>query len=70
MKRLFALMVGAVFLSPMVVSAQGWPSKPVRIIVPFAAGGAADTAARLYSEALAHAFGKQFVIENLSLIHI
>jgi len=64
MKRLFALMVGAVFLSPLAVSAQEWPSKPVRIIVPFAAGGAADTAARLYSEALAQAFGKQFVMEN------
>ena len=45
-------------------SAQEWPAKNVRIIVPFAAGGAADTAARLYSEALSQTFGKQFVIEN------
>ncbi len=64
MKRLFALIVGAVFLSPLSVGAQDWPTKPVRIIVPFAPGGAADTAARLYSEALAQAFGKQFVVEN------
>ena len=64
MKRLFALIVGAVFLSPLSVAAQEWPTKPVRIIVPFAPGGAADTAARLYSEALAQAFGKQFVVEN------
>jgi tripartite-type tricarboxylate transporter receptor subunit TctC len=64
MKRLFALIVGAAFLSPLPAGAQEWPTKPVRIIVPFAAGGAADTAARLYSEALAQAFGKQFVVEN------
>ncbi len=64
MKRLFALIVGAAFLSPLSVEAQDWPTKPVRIIVPFAPGGAADTAARLYSEALAQAFGKQFVVEN------
>ena len=64
MKRLFALIVAAVFLSPLSVAAQEWPTKPVRIIVPFAPGGAADTAARLYSEALAQAFGKQFVVEN------
>ncbi len=44
--------------------AQEWPTRTVRIIVPFAPGGAADTAARLYSEALSQALGKQFVIEN------
>jgi len=44
--------------------AAEWPTKPVRIVVPFAPGGAADTAARLYSDALSGAFGKQFVIEN------
>src|SRR5438876_6676356 len=41
-----------------------WPSKPVRLIVPFAAGGAADTIGRLYAEALGAAFGKQFYVEN------
>ncbi|MCC6888368.1 MAG: tripartite tricarboxylate transporter substrate binding protein [Hyphomicrobiales bacterium] len=44
--------------------AQDWPTKPVRIVVPFAPGGAADTAVRLYGEALNQAFGKQFVVEN------
>jgi tripartite-type tricarboxylate transporter receptor subunit TctC len=44
--------------------AQEWPTKPVRIVVPFAPGGAADTAARLYTEALSTAFGKQFIVEN------
>jgi tripartite-type tricarboxylate transporter receptor subunit TctC len=64
MKRLQALALAAVLLGPSSVAAQEWPTKTVRIIVPFAAGGAADTAARLYSEALVQAFGRQFVIEN------
>ena len=44
--------------------AADWPTKPVRIIVPFAAGGAADSAGRRYAEALSAAFGKQFIVEN------
>jgi tripartite-type tricarboxylate transporter receptor subunit TctC len=64
MKRLRALAFAAVLLSPSSLAAQEWPTKPVRIIVPFSAGGAADTAARLYGEALSQAFGKQFVVEN------
>ena len=44
--------------------AADWPAKPVRIIVPFAAGGAADTLGRLYADALSTAFGKQFYVEN------
>jgi tripartite-type tricarboxylate transporter receptor subunit TctC len=57
-----AFVAAAFAFSP--AAAQEWPSKPVRIIVPFAPGGAADTAARLYSEALSQNFGKQFVVEN------
>ncbi len=44
--------------------AAEWPSKPVRVVVPFAAGGSADTFGRLYAEALSAAFGKQFYVEN------
>src|ERR687887_817980 len=54
----------AVALSPSVAPAAEWPSKAVRVVVPFAAGGAADTIARLYTDALTAAFGKQFYIEN------
>jgi tripartite-type tricarboxylate transporter receptor subunit TctC len=59
-----ALAIGAALIDPSPATAQEWPTKAVRIIVPFAPGGAADTAARLYSEALSQTFGKQFVIEN------
>jgi tripartite-type tricarboxylate transporter receptor subunit TctC len=44
--------------------AQIWPERPVRIVVPFSAGGAADTFGRFYAEALSEAFGKQFYVEN------
>ena len=48
------------------VAAQQWPAKPVTVIVPFAAGGNVDAAARLFSERLSHRLGQQFVIENKS----
>jgi tripartite-type tricarboxylate transporter receptor subunit TctC len=44
--------------------AKGWPDKPVRLIVPFAAGGATDLVARPWAQKLGQAFGQQFVIEN------
>jgi tripartite-type tricarboxylate transporter receptor subunit TctC len=55
--------IAAVALSSPAFAAE-WPSKPVRLVVPFAAGGAADTIGRLYAEALGAAFGKPFYVEN------
>lgn len=49
---------------PLDVFAQTWPNKPVRVIVPFAPGGSADTLGRLVSQKLADAFKQSFVIEN------
>jgi tripartite-type tricarboxylate transporter receptor subunit TctC len=62
--RLCLAVLSLVVLPVNAAHAADWPVKPVRIVVPFAPGGAADTAARLYSDALSGAFGKQFVIEN------
>ena len=47
--------------------AQGaatWPDRPVKIVVPFAPGGATDQTARVWAEKLTDAFKQQFVIEN------
>ena len=44
--------------------AQAYPSRPVRVIVGFPAGGAADIFARLIGQYLSERFGQQFIIEN------
>ena len=44
--------------------AQSWPDRPVKIIVPFGAGGSGDTLARVVAEHLSATFKQQFVIEN------
>ncbi|MGE0702003.1 MAG: Bug family tripartite tricarboxylate transporter substrate binding protein [Hyphomicrobiaceae bacterium] len=50
---------------PGIVGAQpAWPSKPVKIIVPFGAGGGTDNLARFWAEKLGQAFGQPFVVEN------
>jgi tripartite-type tricarboxylate transporter receptor subunit TctC len=41
-----------------------WPAKPIKLLVPFGAGGAADVTARLFAEHLGQALGQQFVVEN------
>jgi tripartite-type tricarboxylate transporter receptor subunit TctC len=46
------------------VSAQGFPSKPIRIVVPFAAGGSVDLLARLIGSKLSEQFNQVVVVEN------
>ena len=63
MRRMFAaLLMLAGVATP--VSAQNWPDRPVKIIVPFGAGGSGDTLARVVAEHLSTAFKQQFVVEN------
>lgn len=46
------------------VSAQTWPAKPVRIIVPFAPGGSTDLQARLLAKKYSDSLGQSFVVDN------
>src|SRR5262245_3601348 len=48
-----------------IARAQAYPSRPVTIIVPFAAGGATDVGARVVGEYMTRALGQQFIIENV-----
>jgi tripartite-type tricarboxylate transporter receptor subunit TctC len=45
-------------------SADGFPNKPIRLIVPFATGGVTDTSGRVIAEALARRLGQQIVVDN------
>ena len=59
-----AMAVALGVVGPAAGLAQTWPDKPVKVIVPFAAGGATDLLARPWAEVLSKAFNQQFVIEN------
>jgi tripartite-type tricarboxylate transporter receptor subunit TctC len=67
-RRILALAGAAVF-APSAARwgwAQAYPSRPVRVIVPVAAGGANDTTARLFAQKLTEILGQQFYVENLA----
>ena len=60
-----ATMLTALVAAALPVSAQpAWPTKPVRIVVPFAAGGTTDILARAIAPELSKAFGQQFIVDN------
>ena len=67
-RRHFNAIAGACAFMPSIAShrasAQGWPTHPVRLIVPFAAGGPTDVIARIVGERLSKTWGQQVLIEN------
>jgi tripartite-type tricarboxylate transporter receptor subunit TctC len=63
-RRGLAGLVAGLALPGTAQAQDAWPSRPVRIIAPFAPGGAPDVAIRLALPRLADAFGQPFVVEN------
>ena len=61
---LAAAAFSAVAMSASAAGAQEWPAKPVRVVVPFPAGGSTDRMTRLVAEDLTKVFKQQFVVEN------
>ena len=61
--HLAAILVLALTLAT-TVSAQGYPSKPIRFVVPYAPGGNTDILARLLGQKLSEAWGQQVIIDN------
>lgn len=60
----FLVLLAAFGTTAAAALAQGYPSKPVHIVVPFAAGGAVDTLARLLGAKLADAFNQPVIVDN------
>jgi tripartite-type tricarboxylate transporter receptor subunit TctC len=64
MKRLLSLIVGLFCLFPILASAQDYPRKPVRMVIPYPPGGPTDILGRVVAQKLSERLGQQVVIEN------
>src|SRR5271166_937488 len=66
-RRFLHLAAGAAALPAVsrVARAQAYPTRPVRMIVPYAPGGQTDVIARLLAQRLSEHFGKQYYVENM-----
>ena len=65
LRRIRSRALGALFaLAAATAAAQGYPTKPIRLLVPLAAGSTADIVSRFGGQELAKALGQPVVIEN------
>ena len=63
-RRSLLLAAGASALPARLAFADTWPSRPVRIVVPYTPGGSTDITARLIGEKLSQALGQRFIVDN------
>jgi tripartite-type tricarboxylate transporter receptor subunit TctC len=64
--RLMTAWLALTLAVPLAAPAQEWPSRPIRFIVPYPAGGSTDVGARVIADVLARSLGQQIVVENRS----
>ena len=64
MRKFFALAL-LLALAPLSQTQAAWPDKPVKIVLPFGAGGVADVTSRMLADRLEKKLGQRFVIENM-----
>ena len=66
MKKLLVLVVAATLAMAATASAEDYPSRPISMIVPFAAGGPTDVVARIMAEGMRGSLGQTVIIENVT----
>src|SRR5215475_2103716 len=64
MGRIVAIVAAFAVLWAAPAQAQGYPTKPIHVLIPYAPGGIADIAARIVGAKLTEAWGQQVVVEN------
>jgi tripartite-type tricarboxylate transporter receptor subunit TctC len=64
MKRIVVLFISALWLATGVAAQDKYPSRPIKVLVPYAPGGAVDIVARIVTEEMRQRLGQAFVIEN------
>lgn len=64
--KAIAVAAGVALFGAGVANAQGWPQRPITMVVPFAAGGPTDVIARIVGDHMSRTLGQQVVVENVA----